>query len=298
MSIEFNHIPVMLQEVIDGLHIVPNGIYVDATMGGAGHTKAILTKLNMQGKLFAFDQDKDAILQAPKDERLQVVQSNFSYLSNFLKLHQVEKKIDGIMADLGVSSYQIDTPQRGFSIRFDGPLDMRMNILATLTASEVLKTYSEEQLQNIFQEYGELPNAKLVAQHVVKNRKTIALETTNGLIAMVEPFIKGNRQRYLAQLFQALRMEVNQELQVLQFFLNQAVEVLKVGGRLCVITFHSIEDRLVKQFFNQTFYKNAQGELIGWKLITKKAIKPQHMEVKKNSRAASAKLRIIEKIED
>lgn len=298
MSTVFHHIPVMLQETIEGLHIIPNGIYVDATMGGAGHSKAILSQLNTQGKLFAFDQDKDAILQAPQDERMKVIQSNFSYFSNFLKLYGVAKKVDGIMADLGISSYQIDTPQRGFSIRFDGPLDMRMNTFSTLKASEVLKNYTEEQLQDIFENYGELPNAQSVAQHIVKHRKNVALETTNGLVSMIEPLIKGNPQRYLAQLFQALRMEVNQELKVLQIFLQQAVEVLKGGGRLCVITFHSIEDRLVKQFMNETFYKNPQGEVITWKLITKKALFPEYAEVKKNRRSTSAKLRIIEKIED
>ncbi|MGL4347774.1 MAG: 16S rRNA (cytosine(1402)-N(4))-methyltransferase RsmH [Chitinophagaceae bacterium] len=296
MSINFNHIPVMLHETIEGLHIVPNGIYVDATMGGAGHSKGILSKLDSQGKLFAFDQDEDAILKAPKEEGFMVIQSNFSYLSNFLKLHKVEKKIDGILADLGVSSYQIDTPERGFSIRFDGPLDMRMNTSFPLTAKEVLKNYSEDKLLNIFGEYTDIPNAKPMVQHIVRHRKNISIETTNGLISMVEPFIKGNPRKYLAQVFQALRMEVNQELKVLQIFLQQAVEVLKVGGRLCVISFHSIEDRLVKKFMNKTFYKNTQGEVIAWQLISKKAIAPNYVEIRKNRRAASAKLRIIEKI--
>jgi 16S rRNA (cytosine1402-N4)-methyltransferase len=294
----FYHTSVLLQEAIDGLEIKPGGVYVDATFGGGGHSRAILEKLGPGGKLVAFDQDSDAWTNKPDDERLVPVTENFKYLRRFLRLHG-HKEVDGILADLGVSSFQFDTAERGFSIRFDGPLDMRMDNRAELTAAKLLQTYSEAQLHLVFEQYGEVRNSKQLARHIVASRKGQAVQTIAGLKAMLGPAIRGNPNRYLAQVFQALRIEVNDELGVLKEFLQQAATSLKPGGRLCIISFHSLEDRIVKQYIKKgrwdepgEYEEVAKPPLIP---LNPKPIEPTEEEIKKNPRARSAKLRIAVK---
>ena len=296
------HVPVLLHEVVIGLQIIPSGIYVDCTFGGGGHSKKILEHLDEDGKLIVFDQDEDAKKNIPDDARIIFVPHNFRHLRRFLRFHKIQK-VNGILADLGVSSHQINEADRGFSTRFDAPLDMRMNRNDTKTAAEVVKTYSEEKLHKIFERYGEVTNSKTLAQKIVELRKSQSLETIIEFKNAVYPVVKGNPEKYFAQVFQALRIEVNDELSVLKELLEQSVEVLEPGGRIAIITFHSLEDRLVKNFFkNGNFESEQQKDLFGnsvkseLKVITKKPIIPSKEELKANPRSRSSKLRIAEKI--
>ncbi|MBV8255744.1 MAG: 16S rRNA (cytosine(1402)-N(4))-methyltransferase RsmH [Chitinophaga sp.] len=295
------HLPVLLQETTELLHINPSGTYVDATFGGGGHSRAILEKLGENGKLIVFDQDEDAYKNRIIDDRVTFVQQNFRHLQRFLKLHKAEP-VDGILADLGVSSHQFDTAERGFSIRFDADLDMRMDTRTDFTAAQLLATWSEARLHLLFQEYGEVTNAKTLAQTIVKNRKTHPMRTIAAFKAVIQPIVKGNPQKYLAQVFQALRIAVNDELGALKDLLSQSAEVLKPGGRLAIITFHSLEDRMVKNFMKSGSFEEAQDDPFGletppklFKLITKKPVTASEAELKSNSRSRSAKLRVAEK---
>ncbi len=298
----FYHRAVMLQEAVDGLAIEKNGIYVDATFGGGGHSKEILSRLGGEGKLIAFDQDEDAWKNKPEDERLLAVHENFRYLKRFLKLHR-HSEVDGVLADLGVSSYQFDTGERGFSIRFDGPLDMRMDNRGELTAEDVLKNYSEQELHKLFEQYGEVRNARQLAKHIVEYRNTTSLTSINSLKALIAPVMRGNQQKYLAQVFQALRIEVNDELGALRDLLEQAAASLKKGGRLSIITFHSLEDRIVKRFMKKGVWGELEKDMFGreveeqvLKPLSNKPIEASEQEVKENPRARSARLRIAVKL--
>lgn len=298
MGPAFYHTSVLLHEAIEGLAIKENGVYVDATFGGGGHSRAILERLGKNGRLVAFDQDADAWKNKPEDDRLIPVTENFKYLRRFLRLHGYNE-VDGILADLGVSSFQFDTAERGFSIRFDGPLDMRMDKRAELTAAKVLQTYSEQQLHKLFEQYGEVRNAKQLAKQIVTQRKSVQLHTIGALKQLLMPVMRGNPNRYLAQVFQALRIEVNDELGVLKEFLEQAAASLKPGGRLCIISFHSLEDRIVKHYMKRGRWDEA-GEFEEkvkppLKLVNAKPIEPSEEETKNNPRARSARLRIAEK---
>lgn len=279
--------------------IKEGGVYVDATFGGGGHSRLILEKLGPEGKLIAFDQDADAWVNKPDDNRLIPVTENFKYLRRFLRLHG-HKEVDGILADLGVSSFQFDTAERGFSIRFDGPLDMRMDKRSELTAAKVLQTYSEAQLLQIFEQYGEVRNSKQLAKHIVTNRRGMNIQTIETLKAILAPVMRGNPNKYLAQVFQALRIEVNDELGVLKEFLQQAAESLKPGGRLSIISFHSLEDRIVKQYIKRGrwdepgAYEEIAKPLM--KPVNPKPIEPTEAEMKINSRSRSAKLRVGERV--
>jgi 16S rRNA (cytosine1402-N4)-methyltransferase len=293
----FYHTAVLLLEAVDGLAIKPDGVYVDATFGGGGHSRAILAQLGENGKLIAFDQDADAWKNKPDDRRLIPVTENFKYMRRFLRLNGYSA-VDGILADLGVSSFQFDTAERGFSIRFDGPLDMRMDKRQELTAATVLRTYSEQQLLQIFEDYGEVRNARQLAKHIVSSRKGHVINSIDGMKATIAPVMKGNPIRYLAQVFQALRIEVNNEMGVLNDLLQQAEQCLKPGGRLSVITFHSLEDRMVKQFIKNGKRDEEATMVQKWTLkpVTPKPIEPGEEEQKKNPRSRSAKLRVAEKI--
>ena len=297
------HVPVLLKEVIDGLKIIPSGTYVDCTFGGGGHSKKILEKLNEAGKLVVFDQDEDARKNVPDDKRIIFVPHNFRHVQRFLRLHKIQK-VNGILADLGVSSHQFNEAGRGFSTRFDAALDMRMNQNEKITAADVLKNYSEEKLHKLFEKYGEVTNSKTLAKTIVEFRKTQPLKSINQFKNLVYPIVKGNPEKYFAQVFQALRIEVNDELHVLKEMLLQSVEVLEEGGRIVVITFHSLEDRIVKNFFkNGNFEDEQEQDLFGnktkshLKVITKKPIVPSAEELKLNPRSRSSKLRIAEKVE-
>ena len=296
------HVPVMLNEVIDALQIVPSGIYVDCTFGGGGHSKKILSKLNAHGQLIVFDQDEDARQNIPDDSRIVFVPHNFRHLQRFLRFYKITA-VNGILADLGTSSHQINIAERGFSTRFDASLDMRMSRNEIKTAGEVIRTYSEEKLHKIFEQFGEVTNAKTLARLIVDQRKTQQLTTINEFKNVIYPVVKGNPDKYLAQVFQALRIEVNDELNALKEMLEQSVAVLKNGGRIAVITFHSIEDRIVKNFFKYgNFEEEQQRDLFGntitspLKSITKKPIVPSSEELKSNPRARSSKLRVAEKL--
>jgi len=295
------HNPVMLKESVDGLEIKKDGIYVDVTYGGGGHSKEILKRLGEKGRLIAFDQDADVEGNVVKDERLVMVPQNFKYLKNYLKMYGITQ-IDGLLADLGVSSHQFDVGERGFSIRFDGPLDMRMSKSNLITAAKIVNEYSEEDLIRLFREYGEINNAKKLVFEIVSKRMGSKFKTTTDLIEVAEKLVPGKmKNKYLAQVFQALRIEVNSELDVLKELLIQAKEVLKPSGRLVVITYHSLEDRLVKNFlkkgsFSGELKKDFFGnQLLDFKLITRKPVTPSNEELKINNRARSAKLRIAEK---
>ena len=304
MSENTYHTSVMLHECIDGLRINPSGTYVDVTFGGGGHSKAILAKLGPEGKLFSFDQDPDAWEQAEKidDERLTLITANFRYLEKYLRLHRV-KEVDGILADFGVSSFQLDAPERGFSIRFDGPLDMRMGPSASMTAAELLNGYSASELQRILGMYGEVKNAKTLAQAIIQARTTKPLETTQEFKEILNKLAPKHREfKYFAQVFQAIRIEVNQELAVIEEFLAQAPTVLKQEGRLVIMSFHSLEDRLVKNFIKAG---NVQGkedkDLFGvvhrpLESVTRKPVTASEEELKLNPRSRSAKLRIASKL--
>lgn len=297
---ELYHIPVLFNEVLDGLKIKPNGIYVDCTFGGGGHSLGILKQLNNEGKLVAFDQDKDAVKNVYKDDRIVFIHQNFKYLQKFLQLHKIQK-VDGLLADLGVSSHQFDEGSRGFSIRFDGPLDMRMDSRQQTTASDVLKQFSENQLHKMFELYGEVTNAKTLAKYIVTNRNHSPIQTIEQFKSLISSVVKGNPNKYFAQVFQALRIEVNQELSVLEEMLGQLPNIINKGGRVVIITFHSLEDRIVKQFFkginieSENPFENNQRK-IDFKIITKKPIIASKEESKNNRRSRSAKLRIFEKL--
>jgi 16S rRNA (cytosine1402-N4)-methyltransferase len=294
----YYHTTVLLKEAVEGLAIREDGVYVDCTFGGGGHSKLILEKLGPSGKLIAFDQDADAWRNMGDDKRLIPVTENFRFLKRFLRLHGTPL-VDGILADLGVSSYQFDTGERGFSTRFDGPLDMRMDNRSELTAALILQTYSESKLHLMFEQYGEVRNAKQLAKHIATQRPKSAIRTTQDLKAFIAPVIKGNPQRYLAQMFQALRIEVNDELGALKELLEQSAICLKPGGRLSVISFHSLEDRLVKQFVRNGVWQIEEDPLglapkqrSSFAEINKKPIEPSIEELSKNPRARSARLRI------
>jgi 16S rRNA (cytosine1402-N4)-methyltransferase len=294
------HTPVLLNEVIEGLQIKSAGIYVDCTFGGGGHSLAILQRLNANGKLLVFDQDADAKQNVPKDERVIFVPQNFRHLQRFLKLHKVNA-VDGLLADLGVSSHQFDEAARGFSIRFDAALDMRMDQRTTTTAADVIKTFTEQQLHKMFEQYGEVTNAKTLAKTIVLQRGVTNINTINEFKLAVNSVVKGNPQKYFAQVFQALRIEVNQELQVLKELLQQIPNILKPGGRAAIITFHSLEDRLVKNFFRDGSFNEVKvDDVYGTKpnnplnIVTKKPITATEQELTKNTRSRSAKLRIAE----
>ena len=296
------HNPVLLNESIDGMRIADNEVCVDVTFGGGGHSKEILKRLGEEGRLFGFDQDKDAVANSLPDERFTLVKQNFRYLKNFLKFHQAVP-VDCILADLGVSSHQFNEGERGFSIRFEGPLDMRMNQSGELTAEKIVNEYTEAELIRIFKEYGEVRNAQKLAFEIVSTRDSGRITKTIELIGIIEDCVPGKfRNKYLAQVFQALRIEVNDEMGALKDMLEQSYEVLKPGGRLSVITYHSLEDRLVKNFFKKgkfdgelekDFFGNPQ---LKFKLINRKPIVPTEEEVKNNNRARSAKLRVAEKL--
>ena len=295
------HQPVMLQECIEALNIKPDGIYVDVTFGGGGHSREILKHLGPQGRLLAFDQDADAQKNLPNDDRLTFIDQNFRYLKNNCRL-QGAISADGILADLGVSSHQFDQPERGFSIRFDADLDMRMDQGGSLTARDVVNSYTEEQLHRIFGIYGEIKNAKTLARTLVTVRLNKSIQTVADLKNGIGPLIpKGKENKYLAQVFQALRIEVNQELEALKEFLEQSVDVLKSEGRLVVMSYHSLEDRLVKNFIAKgKFHGEVEKDFFGNQIkplesLTRKAIAASEKEVKGNNRARSAKLRIAVK---
>ncbi len=296
------HIPVLFHETIDALNIQPDGIYVDCTFGGGGHSKGIIKKLNANGKLIAFDQDEDAKKNIPHDDRIIFVPQNFRHLQRFLRLHKIQS-VDGVMADLGVSSHQFDEGERGFSIRFDGPLDMRMDQRQKLNAAEIILDYSEQQLHKLFEQYGEVSNSKTLAKHIVVHRNQMPVQNIQQFKSLISPVVKGNPNKYLAQVFQALRIEVNDEMGSLKEMLQQLPVVLKKGGRAAIITFHSLEDRLVKNFFRQgSFDELPDNPFVSevkepvFKIITKKPIIASDNEIKKNTRSRSAKLRVAEKL--
>jgi len=296
------HVPVMLQPCIDGLNIKPDGVYVDVTFGGGGHSKEILKHLGPKGRLIAFDQDPDAQANVPADDRFIFIDQNFGFLKNNLRLKGF-KQVDGILADLGVSSHQFDVPQRGFSIRHNADLDMRMDQHRDLTAAEVLNIYTEDKLHKIFGIYGEVKNAKSLARAIVTSRLEQPFTDIDSLKSAIAGYIpKGKENKYLAQVFQALRIEVNAEIQVLEDFLMQAADVLKPGGHLVVMSYHSLEDRPVKNFMAKgKFQGEVEKDFFGnqqkpFNVITRKAIIATDEEIAQNNRARSAKLRIAEKI--
>lgn len=295
------HKSVLLKESIDALAIQPDGIYVDATYGGGGHSREILNRLK-GGRLLAFDQDAEAIQNIIEDQRITMINSNFRYLKNFLKLYKAVP-VDGILADLGISSYQIDTPSRGFSTRHEGGLDMRMDNRTSISAKEIVNQYDEEKLAKIFKEYGEIRNASKLARFIATRRKEKKINTTAELKEIISPCSgKGRENKYFAQVFQSLRIEVNQELEALKELLFQGTEVLRRGGRLVILSYHSLEDKLVKDYFRSG---NFEGELkkdffgnplFPLKAINRKPIVPSTKEVMENSRARSVRLRIAEKL--
>jgi len=294
------HNPVLLKETVDGLNIQPNGIYVDVTFGGGGHSKEILSRLGANGKLFAFDQDEDAWENAIPDDRFTLIQENFRYIKRFLRFHGV-KQVDGILADLGVSSHQFDVPERGFSTRFDADLDMRMSKRNELDASKVINEYDEANLKRVFLDYGELKVAPALARTIVEARQRATINTTEELKIVLNKYLPEQfKNKILAQIYQAVRIEVNQEMEVLKEFLEQSLEILKPEGRLSVISYHSLEDRLVKRFMkNGLFEGEPERDFFGnfsvpFRIV-EKLIVPTEAEIKLNNRARSAKLRIAEK---
>jgi 16S rRNA (cytosine1402-N4)-methyltransferase len=295
------HVPVLLHEVLENLNINPSGIYVDCTFGGGGHSQAILSKMNEKGKLVAFDQDADAKRNLPDDKRVVFVPHNFRYLQRFLRLNGISE-VDGLLADLGVSSHQFDEGGRGFSTRYDAALDMRMDQRQEKTAADILHTYSEAALHKMFEQYGEVTNSKTLAKTIVEKRRVAQLQTIDAFKSAVSEIVKGNPNKYFAQVFQALRMEVNDETGALREMLEQLPKVLKSGGRAAIITFHSIEDRLVKVFFKKgTFREEEENPFVTTatdnplKLVNKKPIVATQEEIKRNPRSRSAKLRVAEK---
>lgn len=298
------HIPVLLHESVDGLDIRPDGIYVDVTFGGGGHSREILNRLGAEGHLYSFDQDADAEQNVPEgDQRFTFVRSNFRYLKNWMRYYEVQQ-VDGIMADLGVSSHHFDDEERGFSFRFDAPLDMRMNERAGMTAADVVNNYSEEQLANVLYLYGELKNSRRLAAALAQARGQKSIATIADLLAVVKPLMPREREKKdLARVFQALRIEVNHEMDALHEMLEAALQVLRPGGRLVVLTYHSLEDRMVKNFIRagridgkveQDFYGR---RLTPWRAVNNKVILPSEAEQQENPRSRSAKLRIAEKLD-
>lgn len=295
------HIPVLLNESVNALNIKPDGVYVDVTFGGGGHSRRIMECLGENGRLYAFDQDEDAAKNVIDDSRFTFIQQNFRYMKNFVQLY-CGGKVDGILADLGVSSYQFDTPEKGFSIRYNGRLDMRMNRNAAVDAASVVNTYDQASLASVLSRYGELRNAMAIADSITMAREVKPIETTDELKEAVARFLpKGSENKVLAQIFQALRIEVNEEIKVLEMFLSQCADVLNPGGRLVVLSYHSLEDRLVKNFMKTG---NADGilekdffgnQLTPYKLISSKPIVPSDEEISLNNRARSAKLRVAER---
>ncbi|NQD71072.1 16S rRNA (cytosine(1402)-N(4))-methyltransferase RsmH [Sphingobacterium shayense] len=295
------HVPVMLEECMEAMAIKSDGIYVDVTFGGGGHSREILKRLGEKGRLIAFDQDPDVLSNVIDDPRFKLVQHNFKFLKNNLRLLGV-RDVDGILGDLGVSSHQFDSADRGFSIRYDADLDMRMDQVADLDAKKVLNTYSEEELHRIFGMYGEIQNARTLAKVIVMARLTKSIETVAELKDVIKRLVpKGKEHKYHAQVFQALRIEVNQELEALQEFLEQSVSVLKPGGRLVVMSYHSLEDRLVKNFMQKGKFKGEVdkdffgNEIKPFKVISRKAITAGVEELELNNRSRSAKLRVAER---
>ena len=294
------HTPALLNETIEGMNIKPDGVYVDVTFGGGGHSKEILTRLGAKGKLLGFDQDEDAVKNIIHDDRFIFVKSNFKYLKNFLRYHNIEK-VDGILADLGVSSHHFDEADRGFSFRFDGALDMRMNTQSPLTAAVLLNTYSEEKLADVFYLYGELHNSRKIARTIVNARTNAPFDRIFPFIEVLKPFFGREKEKKdMARVFQALRIEVNKEMDVLRALLDQSLEVLNPKGRLVVLTYHSLEDRLVKNFirsgnFEGNIEKDFYGNVLSpFKAVNNKVIIAGNEEIGRNPRARSAKLRIAE----
>ena len=293
------HVPALLQESMEGLDIQPSGIYVDVTFGGGGHSREILNRLGEDGRLFGFDQDADAEQNIPADERFVFVRSNFRYLYNFMRYHGVAGQVDGLLADLGVSSHHFDDEERGFSFRFDGDLDMRMNQRAGKTAADVMNTYTEEQLTDVFYLYGELKVARKLSALIVRSRMEKRIQTIGDLLELLKPFTgKDKEKKFLAQVFQALRIEVNDEMAALKALLRQTLQVVKPGGRVAVITYHSLEDRLVKNFFRAgNFEGRVEQDFLGnrktsFRLVNNKVITPSDAEIERNPRSRSAKLRV------
>ena len=296
------HVPVMLDESVKGLNIQEGGIYVDVTFGGGGHSREILKRMDSDGELYGFDQDADAEHNIPDDSRFVFVRSNFRYLYNFMRYHGVDGEVDGLLADLGVSSHHFDDKDRGFSFRFDGALDMRMNTRAGQTAADIVNNYTEEALADVFYLYGELKVARRLASLIVRTRENKKIETNGELVQLVKPFTgKKKEKKYVEKAFQALRIEVNDEMRALKEMLQQTLQVLKPGGRLVVITYHSLEDRLVKNFLKtgnfegkseQDFFGNVQTP---FRMVNNKVIVPSDEEIERNPRSRSAKLRIAEK---
>ena len=297
------HNPVLLNESIDGLNIMPGGTYVDVTFGGGGHSNMILSKLD-KGRLFAFDQDKDAASNVVDHVGFKFINANFRYIKKFLRIEGV-KKIDGLLADLGVSSYQFDIAERGFSTRIDGQLDMRMNVRSNISAKDIINDYSEEDLAHLFYKYGDLKGSRKIAEKIVKKRKMKSINTTSELKDLISDLVAERyRNKFLAKVFQAIRIEVNDEITSLKEMLSSALDLLNPSGRLVVISYHSLEDRLVKNLvkrgrFDGILAKDFFGNPITrLKAINKKVIVPSHIEIEKNSRARSAKLRIAEKLRE
>lgn len=299
------HVPVMLHEALEGMNITSGGIYVDLTLGGAGHSREILARMDEDAHLYGFDQDEDAERNIPADSRFTFVRSNFRYLNNFMRYYGTAGRVDAILADLGVSSHHLDEAERGFSFRFDGRLDMRMNKRAGRTAAELVNTLSEDSLANIFYLYGELKNSRRIATAIVKARGKRQIETIGDFLDIVKPLFGREREKKeLAKVFQALRIEVNQEMDALREVLQDAVKTLKPGGRLVVITYHSLEDRMVKNMMKTGNVEgNAKQDFFGrvtspLRALTGKVITPSEKELEQNPRSRSAKLRIAEKIEE
>ena len=295
------HTPVLLAEAIEALNIKEDGVYVDCTFGGGGHSRELLKHLGSNGKLIVFDQDEDAKRNVPNDERVIFVPQNFRHLQRFLRLHKFAK-VDGVMADLGVSSHQFDTAERGFSTRFDAAMDMRMDNRQTTTAATVLNSFTELQLHKMFEKYGEVTNAKTLAKTIVEQRLIKPFTTINTFKQSISSVVKGNPNKYLAQVFQALRIEVNEEMKVLEEMLEQTKAVLNKDGRVAVISFHSLEDRIVKNFFkNGSIEEQEADDVYGTRaenpftIITKKPITASSTEQKNNTRSRSAKLRVAQK---
>lgn len=300
MKMEY-HNPVLLKETVDGLNIKENGVYVDVTFGGGGHSREILNRLGENGRLFAFDQDPDALKNTIDDPRFQLIHENFRYLKRFLRFHGV-KEVDGVLGDFGVSSHQFDVAERGFSTRFDADLDMRMNQQSRLSAYHVVNEYDESDLRRVLKDYGELRQAPVMAREIVHQRNQKEIKTSSDLKDVLKRFLNHKKEnKVLAQIYQAIRIEVNQEIEVLKEFLEQVPEVLKKGGRLSVISYHSLEDRLVKRFIrNGMFEGEPERDMFGnFEVPMKKIgglIVPSREEIEMNSRARSAKLRIAEKL--
>jgi len=299
MKMEY-HNPVLLKESVDGLDIKPDGIYVDVTFGGGGHSREILSRLSSNGRLYAFDQDEDALANSIDDERFVLINENFRFIKRFLRFHNV-KSVDGILGDLGVSSHQFDVAERGFSTRFEGELDMRMSQKQDLNAYKVVNEYDESNLRRVFLDYGELKNAPVIARVIIEARELEPIKNTEQLKVVLGRFLQAHKShKILAQMYQAIRIEVNQEMEVLKEFLEQSLEILKPGGRLSVISYHSLEDRLVKRIMkNGMFEGEPERDFFGnfsvpFKTIGK-LIVPDFQEIKSNNRARSAKLRIAEK---